>query len=99
MPLQASTERALRELSPQLGSEQILTDPDVLQSYARDESETEPSPPEAVIRVRSSAQVVSVMRAASKHGAFVTPRAGGTGRTGGAVPVRGGIVLAFEGMN
>jgi glycolate oxidase len=99
MPLQASTERALCELSPQLGSEQILTDPDVLQSYARDESETEPSPPEAVIRVRSSAQVVSVMRAASKHGAFVTPRAGGTGRTGGAVPVRGGIVLAFEGMN
>jgi glycolate oxidase len=99
MPLQASTERALCELSPQLKTDQILTDPDVLQSYARDESETQPSPPEAVIRVRSSAQVVSVMRAASKHGVFVTPRAGGTGRTGGAVPVRVGIVLAFEGMN
>jgi glycolate oxidase len=99
MPLQVTTERALRELSTQLGSDQIITDSDVLQSYARDESETEPSPPEAVIRVRSSAQVVSVMQAASNHGAFVTPRAGGTGRTGGAVPVRGGILLAFEAMN
>jgi glycolate oxidase len=99
MPLQVTTERALRELGPKLDSDQIVTDADVLESYARDESETEPSPPEAVIRVRSSGDVVSVMQTASKHGAFVTPRAGGTGRTGGAVPVRGGIVLAFEGMN
>jgi glycolate oxidase len=99
MPLQASTERALRELSPKLQSDQIITDSDVLQTYARDESETEPSPPEAVIRVRSSDQVVSVMQAASKHGAYITPRGAGTGRTGGAVPVRGGIVLAFESMN
>ncbi|HEX4354939.1 MAG TPA: FAD-linked oxidase C-terminal domain-containing protein, partial [Polyangiales bacterium] len=29
----------------------------------------------------------------------VTPRAGGTGRTGGAVPLAGGVVLAFEAMN
>jgi glycolate oxidase len=29
----------------------------------------------------------------------ITPRAGGTGRTGGAVPVAGGIVLASSGMN
>jgi len=28
----------------------------------------------------------------------VTPRAGGTGRTGGAVPVAGGIVLATDKM-
>ena len=39
------------------------------------------------------------MRAASKHRVPVTPRAGGTGRTGGAVPLAGGIVLAFEQMN
>jgi glycolate oxidase len=99
MSLRVTTERTLRELSPKLGSDQIITDSDVLQTYARDESETEPSPPEAVIRARTSADVVSVMQAAAKHGTFVTPRGAGTGRTGGAVPVRGGIVLAFEGMN
>ncbi|MBC7018188.1 FAD-binding protein, partial [Salmonella enterica subsp. enterica serovar Enteritidis] len=32
------------------------------------------------------------------HGVPVTPRAGGTGRTGGAVPVAGGIVLATHTM-
>jgi glycolate oxidase len=93
------TERALLEIDLAVRSDQILTDPDILATYAHDESETEPHLPDAVIRVRSHADVVSVLRAASKHGAFVTPRGGGTGRTGGAVPVRGGIVLAFEGMN
>lgn len=91
--------RALSEIDSHVQSDQILTDPDLLESYARDESETEPAVPEAVIRVRSQADVIHVMRAASKHGVFVTPRAAGTGRTGGAVPVRRGIVLAFEGMS
>jgi glycolate oxidase len=99
MSTKARTERALLEISGGVHSDQILTDPDVLASYSRDESETEPSLPDAVVRVRAHSDVVRVMRAASKHGAFVTPRGAGTGRTGGAVPVRGGIVLAFEGMN
>jgi glycolate oxidase len=99
MSTKARTERALLEISGGVHSDQILTDPDVLASYSRDESETEPSLPDAVVRVRAHSDVIRVMRAASKHGAFVTPRGAGTGRTGGAVPVRGGIVLAFEGMN
>jgi len=90
---------ALLQIDQHLQSDQIITDPDLLASYAHDESEVEPCMPEAVVRVRSHDDVVQVMRAASKHAIFVTPRAAGTGRTGGAVPVRGGIVMAFEAMN
>src|SRR5688572_14974322 len=97
--MQRSTERALLALTHQLKNDQIITDPELLASYARDESETAPALPDAVVRARCHEDVVAVMRAAHAHEAFVTPRAGGTGRTGGAVPVRGGIVLAFEGMN
>ncbi|MBW2549114.1 MAG: FAD-binding protein [Deltaproteobacteria bacterium] len=39
------------------------------------------------------------MKAAYEHEIPVTPRGGGTGRVGGAIPVPGGIVLAFEKMN
>jgi glycolate oxidase len=35
---------------------------------------------------------------AEEHGVPVTPRSGGTGRTGGAVPVAGGIVLATHAL-
>jgi glycolate oxidase len=90
---------ALADIERAIGSGRVLTDPDILSAYALDESETEPSMPEAVIRVQGSREVAAVMTAASRHGVAVTPRAGGTGRTGGAVPLAGGIVLAFEQCN
>jgi glycolate oxidase len=89
-------DRALIEIDRALGSGRVLTDPEVLESYARDESEAAPRRPDAAVRVQSTADVVAVMKAATAHEVPVTPRSGGTGRTGGAVPVAGGIVLAFE---
>ncbi len=96
--MKSEVSRALCEIEQSVSSDQVITDPDVCASYAGDESETTPRPPDAVVRARSQADVVAVMKACSRHAVFVTPRAGGTGRTGGAVPVAGGIVLAFEGM-
>lgn len=87
------------EIDRALASGQLITDPDVCEAYARDESETPPRTPDAVVRARCADDVQAVMQACSAHEVFVTPRAGGTGRTGGAVPVEGGIVLAFEGMS
>jgi glycolate oxidase len=92
-------DRALIELDRSLGSGRVLTDPDILASYAVDESEVPPHLPQAVVRAHSAADTASVMRICAAHSVPVTPRAGGTGRTGGAVPLAGGVVLAFEAMN
>ncbi|MEY4509687.1 MAG: hypothetical protein RLZZ450_1809 [Pseudomonadota bacterium] len=97
-PMKSNVAIALSEIDRTVRSDQVITDTDVCASYARDESETPPRTPDAVIRARCQADVIAVMKACSRHGVFVTPRAGGTGRTGGSVPVRGGVVLAFEGM-
>jgi glycolate oxidase len=94
-----SVQSALCEVGRALRSHQIITDRDVLQAYAHDESEVPPSLPDAVVRVSSTADVSAVLKAAHEHGVPVTPRAGGTGRTGGAVPVCGGIVMTVEAMN
>jgi glycolate oxidase len=91
-------EPALVELARALGDDQIVTDPEICAAYAKDESEADPVVPAAVIRARSTADVSAVMGAASKHSVPVTPRAAGTGRVGGAVPVPGGIVLSLERM-
>ncbi|HEX7480220.1 MAG TPA: FAD-linked oxidase C-terminal domain-containing protein [Polyangiales bacterium] len=90
---------ALSKLEQALGSGRVLTDAEVLASYAVDESEVPPHPPQAVVRVREASEVAATMRICAEHGVPVTPRAGGTGRTGGAVPMAGGVVLAFEQMN
>jgi glycolate oxidase len=92
----AAVERALIEMDRALPSGAVLRDADVLAAYARDESETTPCLPDAVVRAGSAAEVAAVLRAANAHGVPVTPRAGGTGRVGGAVPVAGGVVLSVE---
>jgi glycolate oxidase len=89
---------ALIELERALGSGRVVTDADVLATYAADESEVAPHLPDAVIRVQSEREVAAAMRVCAEHSVPVTPRAGGTGRTGGAVPLAGGVVLAFEHM-
>ncbi|NOY90462.1 MAG: FAD-binding protein [Deltaproteobacteria bacterium] len=90
--------RALLEIDA-VRSGAVITDRDVLEGYASDESEVTPRVPDALVRARTTAEVAATLRAASAHGVFVTPRASGTGRVGGAVAVQGGIVLSLEGMH
>ncbi len=90
------SERALVELSRRLPSDAVIVDADVRAACSRDESEVEPVLPDAVVRARSTAEVAAVLEIASRHGVPVTPRAAGTGRTGGAVPIDRGWVLALE---
>lgn len=95
----SSVDDALIAIERACGSGSVIRDPSLLEGYAHDESEAEACMPEAVVRVSSTAEVSAVMKAAYEHEVPVTPRGGGTGRVGGAVPVPGGIVMAFERMS
>src|SRR5690606_17543646 len=76
----------------------VVRDPDLLASYASDQSEVAPRMPDAVVRAHSAADVQAALAACYANDVPITPRAGGTGRVGGAVPVEGGVVLSVEGM-
>jgi glycolate oxidase len=95
----SSLDSALLAIERACGSGSVIRDETLLEGYAGDESETTPCVPEAVVRASNTQQVSEVMRAAFEHGVPVTPRGGGTGRVGGAVPVPGGIVLTFDRMS
>ncbi|UJR87051.1 FAD-binding oxidoreductase [Sandaracinus amylolyticus] len=96
--MRADVDRCLAAIARSLPDDRVITDPDVCAAHARDESEATGAIPDAVIRARGAEEIAVVMREASAHGVPVTPRGAGTGRTGGAVPVRGGIVLACDRM-
>jgi glycolate oxidase subunit GlcD len=53
---------------------------------------------EAVVFPRSTGDVVAVVRWCCRQSVPLVPRGGGTGFAGGAVPVRGGVVVALERM-
>ena len=70
------------------------------ENYSRDETpKPKPFLPEVVVKPEDTASVAGILKLASERNIPVTPRGGGTGLSGGAVPVYGGIVLSLERMN
>ena len=98
-PSASATEKARLLLSRALGDSKLLTSREACERFVRDESEAEGTLPDAVVLASSREDIEVALRVAREAGVPITPRAGGTGRTGGAVPVAGGIVLATSGMN
>ncbi len=54
--------------------------------------------PELVVRPLTTEEVAKVMIIANEYGIPVTPRGTASGRTGGSIPVKGGISLSLERM-
>ena len=52
--------------------------------------------PDLVVRPRTTEEVSKVMAFANLHGIPVTPRGAASGRTGGSVPLKGGISLSMD---
>ena len=55
--------------------------------------------PELVAFPRSTADVVALVKLSAEHNIPIVGRGAGTGLSGGAIPVRGGIVISFARMN
>jgi glycolate oxidase len=87
------------ELERRLGPSKVLTSEDACASYVSDESDVEGKTPSAVVIAASADDVSVTLAIAESAGVPVTPRAGGTGKVGGAVPVAGGIVLATHALD
>lgn len=78
-----------------VGKENCLSDKAHLIAYSYDATR-ERFEPECVIFPKDEKDVSAVLRYCNEHKIPLIPRGAGSGFTGGALPVRGGVVLAFE---
>ncbi len=85
-------------LGRELGEKKLVRDELALERFATDESGLGRYPAEAAVLAESEDEVAFVLELAAAHGIPVTPRGAGTGMTGGALAVKGGIVLSTERM-
>jgi glycolate oxidase len=85
----------LREI---VGQDQVTTVPEELACYAYDGTGQE-YPPGAVAFPGSTEEVCRIMQLASATPFPVVPRGAGTGMTGGALPVAGGLVMVMSRLN
>ncbi|WCO67085.1 FAD-linked oxidase C-terminal domain-containing protein [Iamia majanohamensis] len=82
-----------------VGDGQVTTGEAIAEDDTHDEALTvTPVTPLAVVRPRSTAEVAEVLRLADEARVPVTARGSGTGLSGAAVPVEGGLVVAFDAM-
>ena len=78
----------------------VIADPDIVESYRRDQTAVvAPGKPLCVVAARSTAEVTETMRWASKHRVPVVPRGGGTSLAGGASAIDGCVMLSMTRMD
>jgi len=87
-----ATYRALEEI---VGSLHLTRRPEDLAEHASDATKLS-FPPEAVAFPGTPEEVSRILRLANRERFAVIPRGAGTGQSGGALPVRGGLVLGMD---
>lgn len=87
------------KLKTVVGEPYVFADNDSLQTYGRDQTEHLLYLPDIVVKPRTTEEISAILKLCNEHAVPVTPRGGGTGLSGGALPHLGGIVLSTERLN
>lgn len=78
------------------GEGNVFTDQENMVKYSQDETEDLRFFPDVVIKPKHVKEIAAILKYCNEHHIPVTPRGGGTGLSGGALPIKGGVVLSLE---
>ncbi len=98
----AVTQAIVDELRRIVGDKYVVFgDTEKLEPYSHDEipDRAYAHMPDCLVRPRTAEEIAAIMKLANRERIPVTPRGAGSGLSGGAVPLYGGIVLACDRMN
>lgn len=87
------------ELINIVGTENAFTTDEDKYKYSHDETEDYSFMPDLVVKPHSPEQISEIMKICNEHTIIVTPRGGGTGLSGGALPTEAGVVISMERFN
>jgi len=83
-----------------VGGDGVIADPDELRTYECDALTTHHrAMPDLTVLPRSTDQVAAVVRRCAGDDIPIVPRGAGTGLSGGAIPVQGGVLIVLSRMN
>jgi glycolate oxidase len=90
---------SLDDLAGRLERSRLITDPDLMEAYRRDQADTvRAGRPVAVLLAETTGDVAAALAWAGQHQTAVVPRGAGTGLAGGATALDGCLVLSTERM-
>ena len=82
-----------------VGEEYVLFDAASLTDYSQDETEDLKFLPDVVVKPNTAEQISEILKICNQELLPLTPRGAGTGLSGGALPVFGGVILSTERLN
>lgn len=89
----------ISDLTSIVGDKFVFLDDDTLTTCSKDETEDYTFKPEIVLKPQTAEEISKILILANKKNIPVYTRGGGTGLSGGALPVFGGIVISMERFN
>ena len=99
MPFQPISAELAAQIQAIVGMENFFSDHAQLERYAHDETEDLRYFPEVAVRPQTTDQISALLKLCNAHSIPVTPRGGGTGLSGAALPVEGGLLISMERFN
>jgi glycolate oxidase len=88
-----------KEFENIVGSTNISSEKEQLEKYGQDETEDFIFLAEVVVKPTNTNQVAAIAKICHQHHIALTTRGAGTGLSGGALPIKGGVVLSMEKFN
>ena len=89
----------LKELAAIVAPQPLLTQPEEMLVYECDGHTLDKAPPDVVVFPTCTEQVVDIVKLANRHDVPFVARGAGTGLSGGALALEGGIVIEMCRMN
>lgn len=82
-----------------LGKDLCFYDEKTLIDYSYDHTENLKFLPSIVLKPKTVEQISQIVQYCNQHKIPITPRAGGTGQMGGALPIHAGVIISIEKLN
>lgn len=99
MEFQKISDNLIIKLKSICGDEFVYTSKEVLEQNSKDYTEDLRYYPEVVVRPCNANEISQLLILCNQQNIPVTPRGAGTGLSGGALPVHGGLVIAMDRFN
>jgi len=90
--------RLVQTLARIVGEAYVISDPAELKVYETDGLTIYRATPDVVVLPKSAAEVAEVVRLCAQDGVPFVPRGAGTGLSGGALALEGGVVIGLNRM-
>ena len=87
------------EFASIVGEQHVSSEKEMLEENSRDYTEDLRFLPEVVLFPANALEIAAILKICNKQKIPVTPRGAGTGLSGGALPVHGGVVISMKRLN